>query len=403
MWIKKRLGFLDSIEETELTGEGLVEFETKRQNSITDLTIYGITTSWTKLTYPYRNSIYHVGYLQNSDSKIYLNLRSHGRNYLDGYEMERIMLDCGANFYKGQYDETSMMVKNGVGLSSSLVPFTHIKFKEKTSYTFRFNAYADGILGPYTDKFYTFMNFYHHNNSAKVIIHPENKGGDFTVTSSSNGDYTLTQIRHKRDLAYDYSYLIRYAGMSLTEWMPGENEVVEPYVGYNQKLAIPGNAFLEGVTDTEDGEFIADEYYPFAGMVERKFHRFVSAPTDVMAVTINGNTVYAFKLPKKANPRRLMHSNTFNVSKDVNAVAANDNYTCISEDCEYVYLKTPATVTSVEGAISYWNNANTETVFLMDEFLTQRNDDKYVCRQPAGFTIFSVCGYGYPKIKLTHI
>ena len=403
MLINRKRMFMDSFKGVDLEGEGMVEYTTERANSLTKLVVYGITTSYSKNTYPYRNTIYHLGYNDAVEGCVCLNIRTHRENYLDAYEMERIMKDCQANFYRGQYDENSMLFKNGSGLNSSLIPYTHIKTKKTTQYFIRFNAYTEAPVEPYPNKFYTMMTFYHHNNSASSIIHPANDGGDFTLTAGSNALYTLTQIQHRRDLAYDYSYLIRYAGMSLTEWLPGENEVVEPYVGHNCKLRIPGNKFLEGLEDTDTGEFIADEYHPFSGMVIRRFERFTKVTDLISEVDIDGVKVFAIRLPKRASPRKLLHSNTFKVTKNVSVLTSTDNCMCISDDCNFLYLKLPSSVTDAEGAKSYWDKAYSEAVYLTDDTVTQFNEDKYVFKQPPGLVKFCVCGYAYPKIKLTHI
>ncbi len=164
-----------------------------------------------------------VGYTAD-DGSTHITVRVHGKNFMDGYELVRLMKQCGSPAYGGEYDDEHFLYLTSAEACQMASP-DNIFIPPKI-HTFTASLLLDEDIkngGKLTPGIY----FELHGRSAMAASAATSGVGEVEVTLATPFGYLFKGITHK-PLGINKALPVRYDSVSLTL---GTKASYEPYDG----------------------------------------------------------------------------------------------------------------------------------------------------------------------------
>lgn len=386
-----------------VSGIGYTAFYPTNPSSILDAVIIGNTQITNKAPiYPQKSEFIHSGdpvSVEGESVKYCFNLRTHGRCWLDLFELKRL---CEKNLPGLFVSEDSEYIN--LKCSSEFDGREILTPSDAVFAPSMYTVFAS-ILPPST---YTSMTC--HMN---IIIYLENDAGELMLTVLKKGTGKRSykgqtpaavpphRICYKHKNTQVELITLAKSDFAMIEFN-SENPPAhaEAYNGENRSVFI--DEPLRSLEDT-DGSICADEYSLAKGVVTRK----------IKEITLDGNTAFSqtsfenqkvFFASLKDNPAYPLAASAascFVRAEHPNSLIGTEYHFAIGASGKQIYFTLPSEYTSVERAKEFFSENPVNVIY---KLATQRKEyaEKYIPNHAEGYTVFEAAATQRPRIKLEY-
>ena len=222
------------------------------------------------------------------DGSFFLDVRIHGENFLDGYELERLMLRSGSPTYGGRRDDEYFIYRT-VRENCEVVSRDHLSLPD-LPFTLRMSALVDEELatdGIFSPGLYFYSDAGGHSN----VFAESAPEGEVELSGSTPGWLRFDGFRHD-GAARELEIPIRYDSVSLTV---GGAPTDEPYIGRSASFPI-GKRML---ATADDG--VRDELECVRGVLTKRVgSAVIDSSFSIVSAVYGGKRCFMITLPKQA-------------------------------------------------------------------------------------------------------
>ncbi len=335
---KRHLGYLITEEagaseesEGEAQGNGAISYDTRSDASLASLVVSGCTDSGSDYITP-------VGIKTEDGYKI--KVRIHGGRLIDGYELERIMVERGSPCYGGKVDDEHFLYIAKSDGEYTVFDRSDIFIPDATltveGEAVLYNAREDG-------KTATGMQVVS-VSGRRAVAFLSTEAGETDFRLATGYIYGVKGIMHI-PVEEEFSYAIRYDSFNI--YINGEGSE-EPYCGYTAEIMLDDALYSVNVR----GNTVRDELDLISGRLVRRVCRVDLSLCEITEAYYGYEPCFMITLPVSASSECSVMSNKLYYSESYGFVDTPDSVT-LGANNKQLYMNLGEDITTVAEAREY--------------------------------------------------